>query len=489
MKNRKHHSIPLLLISLLLLGMTGCTAVEMDNQQENDSQEVSLVLSTQSEASPTRSGVSDSYVGTLRVIVFEVTGNDNNPTYVRQIQNEIHSGVTSQVKVGFKKCDKVRVFLIANERPEWKLNDSSKSAQELKDFTVSYSALNNQNIDITAPLSMFGESQTVSGQVNGNAAIELVRNVARIDLGLTCETKDITKYVPGFKLGDELKINTVRIAGMAPATGLANAKENPGFAPDSYLTSVTKDVTGYQITYDDFKNFLGFIITGVSFYVPEHYVTNTNYHTYIVISGEYIPKNSTKGIPVEYTLPVGRMITQAKIDNNTLNTSDLTLERNWVYQMNASFKSLQQISEVHVKVKDWEEKPVDGSINDGQFYLNISDLNPKVNLNGTSTLVQFWSNLPAEKIQVLPIGKIKETGKSFNVNDIFVSLTGEKATNLIIKGDASKGEQWGHLSLAFQQNSNVTIDKTYTITLAAGGIERTIDILATETSNTKIDNL
>lgn len=489
MKNRKHYSITFLLIGLLFISMNGCTAVELDNKQENDPQEVSLVLTPQSGASSTRSEVSDDYVGTLRVIVFEVTGNDNNLTYVRQIQNEIHTGASSQVKVGFKKCDKVRVFLIANERSEWKLDDSSKSAQDLKDFTVSYGALDNQNIDIAAPLSMFGESQTMSGQVDGNTSIELVRNVARIDLTLTCKASEIASAVTGFKLGDELKINTVRIAGMAPDAGLVNAKKNPGFAPDSYLTSVKKDVTGYKITYDGSQNFSGFTIEGVNFYVPEHYVTNPNYHTYIIISGEYVPKGSPNRIPVEYTLPVGRLITQNKVDSNTLTASDLTLERNWAYEMNASFKSLQQINVVYAKVKEWEEKPVDGSINDGQFYLNISDLSPNVNLNGTSTLVQFWSNLPAEKIQVLPIGKIKETGKSFNVNDIFVSLTGENAANLIIKGDASKGEQWGHLSLMFQPNSNATIGKTYVITLAAGGIERTIDVLATETSNTIIDNL
>lgn len=479
MKNRKYNSIALLLIAMLFISMSGCVSVELDDRQGYNSQDVSLVLTTQSGASSTRSDVkSDKYVGSLRVIVFEVTNTGGSLTYVRQIQNEFHSEATNQIKVEFKKCDLVRVFLIANENPDWKLGDSSKSAQELKDFTVSYATLDNLNVDIATPLSMFGESHTLSGQSNGSATIELERNVARVDLTLACKASDLANTI-GFKPGGELKINSVRIAGMAPNTGLANAKKNPGFASDSYLTSVKQDVSGYKVINDPNGNFSEFTITGISFYVPEHYVTNTKYHTYITILGEYIPSKGAKGIPVEYTLPVGYVITQEKVDANSFVPSDLKLERNHVYEMSASFKSLQQISEMCVAVKEWEEKEVDGSISKDEIYkLNISDLKPTLGTEDTkSVAVQFWSNVAPDQIKVDAKGYIKDSEETFTVNDIFVSLAGEGAANLTIIGDAKKGEQWGHLQLMFQSDK-AEIGKTYVITLTAGVLKRTIEVTA-----------
>lgn len=478
MKDSKLKTNILLLLVLLLLGLSGCS--EEASYEDTTDEQTHITISTRNLANDLQIGTSDeSTIQTLRAIVFEVKGS----TYIEQIANKLYTNNVEFIKIEYKKCDYVRVLLIANERNEWDLGDKQLSAEQIKNIAVSYGS-SKEVVDIKTPIIMFGESEeALTGRTPTSTTIQLVRNLARVDLNISCDFQAISSQLANGKL----TLKTARIERMAATTGLEkmiNVDINDNF------------LTGKELKFDE-SNFLitesGFTTIGngadnsVTFYIPEYNIKDVKAYSYIYITGEFTPKNSVEAIKVAYTIPIGGNITTDKIlGNENFTISDLLVERNFLYKMKAKITSIQQINEINVDVLPWTDKNINGDIETPKpAKLNISNLYPIVDVAGNEkTLVQFWSDQPQESIRVLQQGTIKSTTETFKVNDIFVDLAdsdGLRASQLTFEPET----QWGRLSLTFIPRKAVT-GETYVITLAAGTLRRTIEVTAikeTETLN------
>lgn len=472
MKAKNKYSLFVLMTVILSVCLSACTKEsEIPTQDE---QKTTFTLYTRAGNSQKSGETDEDAINTVRAIVFEVNEYDNTINYTRQVANQLfRSG--DPIKLSFDKCDNVRVLLIANEKSEWNLANRNKTATEIKEINIIYGDFK-EDVEISSPFFMFCESNTLSGQTDNNVSLQLIRNIARIDLSLTCKASDVT----GLN-GGTLKLTGLRIERMAPEAGLGISYTGISqSAPEDYLTSKTLELIegiNYFPTYNDDKTFSGFTTNGISFYVTEHYVTNKDLYTYISIFGTYTSQGSTGSFPVEYTLPIGSDITQKKIEENLLTPSELTLMRNNLYEMKASFKNLQKVSEVYVNVKPWDTNDVNGSIHEGKYYLNVSDIDPTLSYANDTVLIQFWSNLPASSIRVLPT--TKENGSTLPTNNLFISLAKENGVENPTNIEFVENNNWGRLRLVFNQGA-AEPGKTYEITLAAGYLERTINIKATE---------
>lgn len=480
MKDYKLKIKSLLLVSLLFLGMNSCSE-EVAFEDVADGQEVSLMLTTRASGSETTdNGTSDeNSIQTLRAIVFEVSGS----TYIRQVANQTYRNNPKTIEISYKKCDNVRVLLIANEKTEWNLNNTAMSADAIKDIQVSYGSWK-ETVDIKTPIIMFGESETLTGRTNTSTAVQLLRNLARVDLNISCNFQEVDKLENG-----KLTLRTARIERMAPTTGLTKMIDVD--IDDNFLTGTELVFTeggNFQTTNDGFTTLGNGNDNSVTFYVPEYNIKNAKAYSYIYITGAFTPNGSQEEIKVAYTIPIGGGITTDKVVAENFDLEDVLIERNNLYKLKATIKSIQQINEINVDVLPWTDKDINGSIETPKpAKLNVSNLYPTVAISGQEKiLVQFWSDQSQESIRVLPQGTVKGTSETFNVNDIFVSLADtdtSRATNLTFES----GTQWGRLTLTFISN-NVMAGKTYIITLAAGPLQRTIEVTAVrETENQNQD--
>ena len=473
MKKRKFILKSLLLTLAVLTGMSSCTKESYFDEGVTDEQQTStLTINTRGIGDKENGTAEENAIGSLRAIIYKVNESNGIVIYAEQLANEYYTTNPGTIKIKITKQDQVRVFLIANERSEWGLN-SFKSAETIKKQSIEYGDPKKYTT-ITTPIIMFGESTTISAKADNSTTVSLERNIARVDFYLRAKFSEVTGLSDG-----TITLKGISIQRMAHTSGLGTPQKGLDLGND-FLTGtelILKEGVNYTTTADGFS--LG--ANGqdyVSFYIPECYITDTKLYTYLYVTGEYKKGNLTT--KVAYNVPIGEGITSEKLTNpDKFKPEDLHILRNSIYEMKGVIKSIQQINEVYVDVKAWKEKEVDGSIDTPKpSQLNVSDLYPTLEVATDTTLVQFWSNQTAEKINVLPTGKTKNSNETFNINDIFVSLAKDASTPMPknIQYNINGGE-WGHLLLSFREGKAI-IGKTYIITLEAGTLRRTIEIKA-----------
>lgn len=478
---------------ILLLGLNSC-ASEMI--QEESSPNVTLMLNTNlnSLGYMQTSEVNESSIKTLRVLVYEAFGSGETVVYGNRIgtsslTNNLPGGENPVLKVEFKKCNQAAAFLIANEDPSWNLATEFIPAQQLKELAVTYGST------VSAPFKMYEETGLFSGQSDASRTVSLIRNVARIDVELTCKAAEMTNLAAGGKL----QLTQARILNMPKKSQLGQAINNYTNDKGGYVDGIVIPFVENDNYRTDYKDgvFDGFTTLNndkeagsLTFYVPEHFVKEIDTYTYMTIEGKYYPQGSGKAINVVYTLPIGNTITTNKINGTeSFSPADLTIERNVQYLMKAKISKIEQISDVVVSVQEWIPDPVSGDIEDKKISLNVSSIKTSIAQNAPdATLIQFWSNQPNEQVRILASGNMTPAGstsnESFDVNTVFENLADtegqtQRPANLWFNDTAATDQQyksWGHVALKLNDNAVVSIGTIYTITLAAGSLHRTIKI-------------
>lgn len=468
MKHSRFISQSFLQAFLLLLTLSSCSQDLLAPEEDaNEQQEMSLVISTRMGDAGTLEGTApENKVTSLRAIVFEGQQRaDGSYQLTEQVANEYYStDLTNRITIKFPKCDWVQVFLIANERNEWNLASKTKGADEIEQYLVSYTVS-----ELAAPhqFLMFTKSNILTGRSNETGiALSLVRNLARVDLSLSCTFAEMTDLAPGGKL----ELSVARIYRMASASGLG--------APVS--VDISKDfLDGDEVLFTEGGNYHthtsgGGDVTGfnssISFYVPEYQIVDSQEYTYIYVMGNYHRPDGSS-VKVAYTVPIGGGITTEKINSNKFGLADVTIERNTLYRLNGTFKSLKHISDIYASVLPWTEANIDGSINKPiSAKLNVSDINPTLRINEQIS-IQFWSDQALADIRVLPRVTTSE-GEEFDINEIFTDLT-----PIFVMNELDEWTRWGRLSLAFRAGM-AKVNTVYKFTLVAGSLQRVISVTA-----------
>lgn len=490
MKDYKFTFKSFLFASLLLFSLNSCTSEEEFDKGTNEQQVMSLTINTNiggvsatRTTRETQTGTdNENQIKNLRAIVFKV----ENGIPTQQLANEYYFGENLQdITIKFMKSPLIRVFLIANERNSWNLDNKNMSAEDIKNSIITYRA---EDLKDSEPFVMYAESGNLAGQNDLQQTLSLTRNLARVDLSLNCTFKNIEG------MGDaELKLLSARIYRMAAISGLGNKYSSLDLSKDFIDGTIVDFIEGenYQTTKVNNQPsgfYLGKAGEGkdhITFYVPEYQLTDINAYTYIYITGEYTTKEvNPKTIKVAYSIPVGAYDGYKNINDETLLTKEeLQIDRNNLYRMKGTIKSVKQINDIHVDVLPWNKENVGGSINIPEpSKLNVSDLAVKLGTNNETISIQFWTDILSEDdLRVLPNLTLKKNGIEAKVNDIFVNLADEEGAtsrpaNLLFENTPEVKGIWGHLKLQFR--AGVTADETYIITLAAGSLRRTIEVTA-----------
>lgn len=468
MKHSRFISRSFLNAFLFLLTLSSCNQELLISKEGTDEQqEMSLVISTRIGDAGTLEGtVYENKINSLRVIVFEGKQRaDGGYELTEQVANEYYSAdLTNKITIKFPKCDWVQVFLVANERNEWNLTNRTKSADEIEEYLVDYSMS-----ELSAPhhFLMFTKSNVLTGRSDETGiSLSLVRNLARVDLNLSCTFAEVTDLVSGGRL----ELSVARIHRMASVSGLGTpisidiskdfleGEEVLLTEGDNYHTQTSGDgsITGFN--------------SNITFYVPEYKIEDSQEYTYIYVMGNYHRPDGSS-VKVAYTIPIGGGITSDKINNNKFNLEDVMIERNTLYRLNGTFKSLKQISDIYASILPWTDENTSGSINKPiPAQLNVSDISPALGIN-EQIFIQFWSDQALGDIRVLPRVATSE-GEEFDIDEIFTDLT-----PIFVMNELDQWTRWGRLSLAFKAGV-AKVNTVYKFTLVAGSLQREISVTA-----------
>lgn len=466
----------LLSLVLVLSFMAACSRDDQALPADNGNEDINLHLSVRS------STVDPDYnIASLRMMVFNVKdkslllNSDFNPVdvYDPASRNYILSGKLRGISA-------IRVFIIANERPEWRLSKGITYAG-LLELKANYYDAAGGNSDVQAPFLMLAggdEDIPTPPDTKIEKQLYLVRNIVKVTLKLGQEI-----LVPGSG-NVPLTFKKVYI-DRTPKSGYLCPGQN--YAPAGGYTQTAV----YDFVADDFvvgEN-ISTLKEDLVFYIPEHLLTDKSNYTRLLITAM---RNSGGSNNVVYEIPLGNGVNKlydavSPVPFADLTATDLSALRNTHFIIDTRVGQVEL--ETHVKVKDWIIEDIEGEIY--VPYLNISSLKENVTLTYTpivgnagnytittepSPLVFYmWTNLPKEKLQLDPFVTVNT--KVYSLSDLFdyTWVVADQSGGSLPGGAAPSS---GKLELRFKHTASFThtVNTDYTFKVSAGNLNRTFQL-------------
>lgn len=224
----------------------------------------------------------------------------------------------------------------------------------------------------------------------------------------------------------------------------------------------------------------------LTFYIPENIIRQTLYdnqrYTYVQINAQYT-SGTTSPIKSIYKIPLGNGVHKltgvTENDIKKLSREDLILSRNTWYKVYAGITTYGtlEIQEIQVKLNDWDGTPIEINGDMDIPLLNISTKDVKMSADMVD--VHFWTNQAAPTIAEKCTIKKNGTTTEEEVNNVFEGLYGTNAPNFSLHEDGVNSDYYpynGYIRLKLLNQSAYDEDATYTITMQAGKLSRTIEV-------------
>lgn len=476
---------------VLVVAMTGsCTRSTLDNTPDYTGNGEVLSLSTRA---PGNADDAESAIRTLRLFIFSTSDGSMllNKLYKTSEANpDIPVGTYSyfaRVNDNYRISElipkvEIKVVLVANELIAL---SGSYTLESLKGTVLNYYDIygGSGTMDITIDgqdansnkgyIPMYAESDGLTNYEwnAGNGVIvdmPLKRTLSKVILQISKEDGK-----PNFtNSGDKLTISGASVMFIPMYSYLG----------DSTLTYEAERVTSKK---QDFSPILEITpmsgsITSNSlvFYLPERILSDVAYknkkYTYIQVYATYYSKDEDKTYNSTYKIALGNGVTGSEPDVTSLSKADLSIGRNKIYNVQAKVTTTGklEILQVKVEIAPWGgTKDVVGDIT--APLLNITK--NYVEMSQKVVRVHFWSNLPDISLEA----QGKKDGGDFDVNTIFKDLVGSGSNfKLFVGGDADFKAYNGYMDLEFLDANTYNQDGTYTLTINAGGLKRTVTVIA-----------
>ncbi|MDR2041981.1 MAG: hypothetical protein LBP98_06635 [Tannerella sp.] len=328
------------------------------------------------------------------------------------MSNKIQRGgpylLADSVPVGY-----LNVYLIANERSAWNLDDIKKGVtqeSELKEIKYNYSTdpdyktkLPEAHPDQSIP--MFGEKKNVYIDItkpNNKSEVVVKRIFAKVTLQLECIFADSTQH----NGGEALALDTVRLWRIPKNSRLVEVERytDPTFWFNDATTADFRPFrpnpnpvpAGWPVSLTAYKElpaspgYPARFLDTINFYIPEYLPDDTTFYTYVSIK---VGIKTQPHISKTYKLILGEgLVHGSKFmrgdsilpNGHQRDILDLSIQRNTHYDIQAKIKNFgltgNEDMDVYLKVENWVEANLD-SLDVVDYTLNISQSQFTIPLN------------------------------------------------------------------------------------------------------------
>lgn len=384
-----------------------------------------------------------------------------------------------------------RLIIVVNETPE--IEAALNNAQSLNDLKAIQLAANQREDNVILISNNQIKVSTATDDTPGTVSIDGGTPTSEPQIALERPQAKTTLYVRKYTKKNGLAEDKITIKKVS----LCHLPKYSYLVADNYTatdfvqqvlynnasgTLLEADVTDVQYANKDkaeegaYTNIVAEIpkANELNNIFPEYLMqdpTKADAAAYLLIDATY---NSQGGnIEVTYSVPLR--------GNESIANYDLYRNRNYTVYLTLTQRGDFDAFEVAYNIQPWGNQNVDVDINKDPF-LDITNVDVNV-YDAAATRVYFFSNQPADKVFISPVGHIgTATGMTFNVQDMYHKLVNvgeggitEKADNFHYEFNSTIGTGKGYIDI-INLNTDKASSDIRVINLMAGKLSRSINV-------------